>query len=81
MENENQEQNLPEEQNDKIIQVNIEEQMKSCYIDYSMSVIVGRALPDVRDGLKPVHRRVLFGMSELGNTFNKPYKKICPYCW
>lgn len=60
---------------DKIIQVNIEEQMKSCYIDYSMSVIVGRALPDVRDGLKPVHRRVIFGMSELGNTFNKPYKK------
>ncbi len=49
--------------------------MKSCYIDYSMSVIVGRALPDVRDGLKPVHRRVLYGMSELGNTFNKPYKK------
>jgi DNA gyrase subunit A len=49
--------------------------MKSCYIDYSMSVIVGRALPDVRDGLKPVHRRVLFGMHELGNTFNKPYKK------
>ncbi len=65
----------PENQSDKIIQVNIEEQMKSCYIDYSMSVIVGRALPDVRDGLKPVHRRVLFGMIELGNTFNKPYKK------
>jgi DNA gyrase subunit A len=65
----------PEKQTDKIIQVNIEEQMKSCYIDYSMSVIVGRALPDVRDGLKPVHRRVLFGMNELGNTFNKPYKK------
>ncbi len=60
---------------DKIIKINIEEQMKSCYIDYSMSVIVGRALPDVRDGLKPVHRRVLFGMHELGNTFNKPYKK------
>lgn len=60
---------------DRIIRVNIEEQMKSCYIDYSMSVIVGRALPDVRDGLKPVHRRVLFGMNELGNTFNKPYKK------
>ena len=60
---------------DRIIQINIEEQMKSCYIDYSMSVIVGRALPDVRDGLKPVHRRVLFGMNELGNTFNKPYKK------
>ncbi len=64
-----------EKPHDRIIQINIEEQMKSCYIDYSMSVIVGRALPDVRDGLKPVHRRVLFGMSELGNTFNKPYKK------
>jgi DNA gyrase subunit A len=59
----------------KIIPVNIEEQMKTSYIDYSMSVIVGRALPDVRDGLKPVHRRVLFGMHELGNTSNKPYKK------
>jgi DNA gyrase subunit A len=59
----------------KIIPVNIEEQMKTSYIDYSMSVIVGRALPDVRDGLKPVHRRVLFGMSELGNNSNKPYKK------
>ncbi len=63
------------EQNDKIININIEEQMKTAYIDYSMSVIVGRALPDVRDGLKPVHRRVLFAMSELGNTFNKPHKK------
>jgi DNA gyrase subunit A len=59
----------------KIIQINIEEEMKSAYIDYSMSVIVGRALPDVRDGLKPVHRRVLFGMHELSNNFNKPYKK------
>ncbi len=59
----------------KIIPVNIEEQMKTSYIDYSMSVIVGRALPDVRDGLKPVHRRVLFGMNELGNASNKPYKK------
>ncbi len=59
----------------RIIPVNIEEQMKTSYIDYSMSVIVGRALPDVRDGLKPVHRRVLFGMSELSNTSNKPYKK------
>jgi len=67
-------QNSPEETN-KIVQVNIEEQMKTAYIDYSMSVIVGRALPDVRDGLKPVHRRVLFAMHELGNTFNKPYKK------
>jgi DNA gyrase subunit A len=59
----------------KIIPVNIEEQMKTSYIDYSMSVIVGRALPDVRDGLKPVHRRVLFGMNELGNASNKAYKK------
>ena len=60
---------------EKIIKINIEEQMKSAYIDYSMSVIVSRALPDVRDGLKPVHRRVLFGMSELGTGSNKPYKK------
>ena len=59
----------------KIIPVNIEEQMKTFYIDYSMSVIVGRALPDVRDGLKPVHRRVLYGMNELGNSSNKAYKK------
>lgn len=59
----------------KIIPVNIEEQMKTFYIDYSMSVIVGRALPDVRDGLKPVHRRTLFGMNELGNASNKAYKK------
>jgi DNA gyrase subunit A len=65
----------PSEESNKIVQVNIEEQMKTAYIDYSMSVIVGRALPDVRDGLKPVHRRVLFAMHELGNTFNKPYKK------
>src|SRR5512137_1891549 len=60
---------------EKIIQINVEEEMKSAYIDYSMSVIVSRALPDVRDGLKPVHRRVLFGMSELGLAANKPYKK------
>jgi DNA gyrase subunit A len=60
---------------ERIIKVNIEEEMKSAYIDYSMSVIVQRALPDVRDGLKPVHRRVLFGMSELGVFSNKPYKK------
>ncbi len=59
----------------KIIPVNIEEQMKTSYIDYSMSVIVGRALPDVRDGFKPVHRRVLFGMIELANYSNRPYKK------
>ena len=60
---------------ERILTINIEEQMKSAYIDYSMSVIVSRALPDVRDGLKPVHRRVLFGMSELGNVAGKPYKK------
>lgn len=60
---------------DKIIKINIEEEMKSAYIDYSMSVIVSRALPDVRDGLKPVHRRVLFGMNELGVNAGKPYKK------
>ena len=61
--------------NDRVIKVNIEEQMKTSYIDYSMSVIVGRALPDVRDGFKPVHRRVLFAMHELGNNSNKAYKK------
>ncbi|MDP4187089.1 MAG: DNA gyrase subunit A [Bacteroidota bacterium] len=60
---------------EKIIKINIEEEMKSAYIDYSMSVIVSRALPDVRDGLKPVHRRVLFGMYELGNLSNRPTKK------
>ena len=60
---------------ERVIKVNIEEEMKSAYIDYSMSVIVSRALPDVRDGLKPVHRRVLYGMSELGVMSNKPYKK------
>lgn len=62
-------------ESNKIIKVNIEEQMKTAYIDYSMSVIVGRALPDVRDGLKPVHRRVLFAMHELGMGAGKPYKK------
>jgi DNA gyrase subunit A len=60
---------------DKIIPVTLEEEMKSSYIDYSMSVIVSRALPDVRDGLKPVHRRVLYGMHELGMAYNKSYKK------
>ena len=60
---------------EKIIKINIEEEMKSSYIDYSMSVIVSRALPDVRDGLKPVQRRVLYGMSELGVTSGKPFKK------
>ncbi|WP_257667108.1 DNA gyrase subunit A [Parapedobacter tibetensis] len=61
--------------NDRIIPINIEDQMRSAYIDYSMSVIVSRALPDVRDGLKPVHRRVLYGMLDLGVTSNKSYKK------
>ena len=60
---------------DRIFKINIENEMKSAYIDYSMSVIVSRALPDVRDGMKPVHRRVLFGMNEMGNTSNKPHKK------
>jgi DNA gyrase subunit A len=66
---------LKTQDNNRIVPVNIEEQMKTAYIDYSMSVIVGRALPDVRDGLKPVHRRILHGMNELGNNSNKPYKK------
>lgn len=61
--------------NEKLVAVDIEDEIKGSYIDYAMSVIVARALPDVRDGLKPVHRRVLFGMSELGLNFNKPYKK------
>ena len=60
---------------DRIIKINIEEEMKKSYINYSMSVIVARALPDVRDGFKPVHRRILFDMMELGNTSDKPYKK------
>ena len=60
---------------DGVIPVNIEEEMKSCYIDYAMSVIIGRAIPDARDGLKPVHRRTLYAMRELGNTSDKPYKK------
>src|ERR687889_543087 len=68
---------IPEETSDsnRIVQINIEEQMKISYIDYSMSVIVGRALPDVRDGLKPVRRRILYAMRELGNGSNKPTKK------
>ena len=71
------EQKLPEQTNDnnRIISINIEEEMKAAYIDYSMSVIVGRALPDARDGLKPVHRRILFAMNELGMDYNKPTRK------
>ncbi|MBU1628680.1 MAG: DNA gyrase subunit A, partial [Gammaproteobacteria bacterium] len=59
----------------EVVQVNIEDELKKSYLEYSMSVIVGRALPDVRDGLKPVHRRSLFAMHELGNDYSKPYKK------
>lgn len=62
--------------NGRIIPINIEDQMKAAYIDYSMSVIVSRALPDARDGLKPVHRRVLYGMLDLGVTSGKPYKNL-----
>src|SRR5919197_1512473 len=58
-----------------IVPINVEDEMRRSYLDYSMSVIIGRALPDVRDGLKPVHRRVLWAMNELGNTYNRPYKK------
>jgi len=60
---------------ESVEQINIEDEMKNSYLDYAMSVIVGRALPDARDGLKPVHRRVLFAMSEQSNTFDKAYKK------
>ena len=56
--------------------VNIEDELRQSYLDYAMSVIVGRALPDVRDGLKPVHKRVLFAMNELNNTYNRPYVKL-----
>ena len=61
--------------NDRILEINIEQEMRQSYIDYSMSVIVARALPDVRDGFKPVHRRVLYGMAKLKNFSNAPYKK------
>ena len=59
----------------EILPVNIEDELKKSYLDYAMSVIVGRALPDIRDGLKPVHRRVLFAMNELNNVYNRPYVK------
>ena len=66
---------LPLGDRKNITPINIEDEMKRSYLDYSMSVIIGRALPDVRDGLKPVHRRILFGMSEMGLTFNRPTRK------
>ena len=59
--------------------ISLEEEMKRSYLDYAMSVIIGRAIPDIKDGLKPVHRRTLFAMHEIGNAWNKSYKKICPY--
>ena len=59
----------------RIININIEDEMRQSYLDYAMSVIIGRALPEVKDGLKPVHRRILFAMNEIGNDFNKSYKK------
>ncbi len=68
-------QNPPSQPHDHTVVVNIEDEMRGAYLDYAMSVIVGRALPDVRDGLKPVHRRVLYAMYDMGNTYNKPYKK------
>src|SRR5512140_1885526 len=68
-------QTLPIEPNDRVYPRNIEDEMKTSYIDYAMSVIVGRALPDVRDGLKPVHRRILYAMKELNLEHNKSYKK------
>src|SRR6267378_1730160 len=66
---------LPDPPNSRVIPRNIEDEMKASYIDYAMSVIVGRALPDVRDGFKPVHRRILYGMWEMGLDHNKPYRK------
>src|SRR5690606_2249083 len=65
----------PETEKNNIVVVNIEDEMRGAYLDYAMSVIIGRALPDVRDGLKPVHRRALYAMQDLGNTHNRPYKK------
>src|SRR5690606_36860774 len=75
MTEETENENSLEPAKDRIVKINIEDQMMSAYIDYSMSVIVSRALPDARDGLKPVHRRVLYGIEELGVTSGKPYKK------
>ena len=67
---------MEENQGTRVIPQVIEEEMKQAYVDYAMSVIVGRALPDVRNGLKPVHRRILFAMQQMGMLHNKPYKKI-----
>ena len=67
--------NSPDQFAKETLPISLEDEMRRSYLDYAMSVIVGRALPDVRDGLKPVHRRVLFAMHELSNDYNKPYKK------
>lgn len=70
---------MPEIFAKEIIHTSIEDKMRTSYLDYAMSVIVSRALPDVRDGLKPVHRRILYAMRQAGNDYNKPYKKIRAY--
>ena len=67
--------------NGGVREVDLAKEMRTSFLDYAMSVIVSRAIPDVRDGMKPVHRRILFGMNELGVYCDKPYKKICTYCW
>lgn len=72
---------MSENRNPRIREVNISQEMRSSFLDYAMSVIVSRALPDVRDGLKPVHRRILYAMHDLGMTADKPYKKISTDCW
>ena len=66
---------MENQERDSVVNINLEEEMRTSYLDYSMSVIVGRALPDVRDGLKPVHRRALYTMHEMSNTWNRSYKK------
>ncbi len=71
---------MEEKQFDRIKDINISSEMKTSFLDYAMSVIVQRALPDVKDGLKPVHRRILYAMNDLGMTSDKPFKKICSYC-
>ncbi len=72
---------MSEQERSGVKGVNITEEIETSFLDYAMSVIVSRALPDVRDGLKPVHRRILYGMQELGNTADKAYKKIRTYRW
>ena len=73
--NESEHEEEAEQEGERVIEVSVEDEMKSSYMDYAMSVIVGRALPDARDGLKPVHRRILYGMHELGVRHDRPHKK------